>query len=55
MLVSTKAGRVAQTFYLASSRIVEIGLYIALNILKKMNKSKYFNVPPVWYYFQNVT
>lgn len=55
MLISTKAGRVAQTFYLASYHIVEIGLYIALKILKKMNKSKYFNVPPVWYYFQNVT
>ena len=55
MLISTKAGRVAQTFYLASYRIVETALYIALKILKKMNKSNYFNVPPVWYYFQNVT
>ena len=55
MLISTKAGRVAQTCYLASYHIVEIRLYIALNVLKKVDKSKYFNVPPVWYYFQNVT
>lgn len=55
MLILKKASRVAQTFYLASYAIVETRLYIDLKILKKLDKSNYFNVPPVWYYFQNVT
>ena len=55
MLILKTASRVAQTFYLASYTIVETRLYIGLNMLKKLDKSNYFNVPPVWYYFQNVT